>query len=101
MLGRALSAYEEHVISAVPLSQDEARQMAEARYRERARRFLRGTGVVGGNVKIRVGSTVKLSGLGRWFDGSYYVSLARHTFDERHGFRTAFEVERPGILARA
>lgn len=99
VLGRALAPREERIASAVPLSRDEARRMAEARYRERARRFVRGTGVVDGNIRVRVGTTVELGGLGPVFDGPYYVALARHTFDLHHGFRTTFEAERVAIAA--
>jgi phage protein D len=98
LLGRAMAERKERIVASVPLSKDEAKRMAEARFRERARRFVRGTGVVDGNVKIRVGATVELSGLGAVFDGKYYVSLCRHAFDLRYGFRTTFEVERPAIL---
>jgi phage protein D len=97
ILGQALAAREERIVSAVPLSSAEARGMAEARYRERARRFVRGSGTVDGNVKVRVGTHIELSGLGAMFDGPYYVTLARHTFDLESGFRTFFECERPGI----
>lgn len=101
VLGRALKAREERIATAIPLSKDEAKRLAEARYRDRARGFVRGTGVVDGNVRIRVGATVELGGVGPWFDGSYYVISARHTFDQRHGFRTAFDAERPGIAGDA
>ena len=101
LLGRALAERRERIVAGVPLSKDEAKRMAEARFRERARRFVRGTGVVDGNVKVRVGATVELAGLGPVFDGKYYVSLCRHTFDLQHGFRTTFEVERPSILVAA
>ena len=99
VLDRAFSpaVHGERIVSAVPLSKDEAKRMAEARYRERARRLVRGSGVVDGNARIRVGATVELAGLGPWFDGSYYVTAARHMFDLRHGFRTEFDCERPGI----
>lgn len=99
VLERAFSpaTFKERIESAIPLSKAEAKRMAEARYRERARRFVRGTGVVDGNPQVRVGSVVELGGLGPWFDGSYYVTAARHTFDLRHGFRTEFDCERPGI----
>ena len=63
----------------------------------RARGFLRGTGVVDGNIKVRVGANISLSGLGSLFDGSYYVTRARHTFTLKEGFRSTFDVERPGI----
>jgi phage protein D len=97
VLASALGERHERVVSSVPLSQEEAQQMAQARYRERARRFVRGTGTVDGNIKIRVGATVDMSGLGAVFNGSYYVTLARHTFDVYHGFRTTFEVQRAAI----
>lgn len=97
VLAQALAPRQERIATAVPLSPDEAQKIAEARYRARARSFLRGTGVVDGNVKVRVGATVDLSGLGPLFDGKYYVSVARHTFNLREGYRTTFEVERPGI----
>jgi phage protein D len=97
VLAQALTQRRERIVSAMPLSQEEAQKAAEARYRDRARRFVRGTGVVDGNVKIRVGATVELKGLGSLFNGPYYVTLARHTFDMRDGYRTTFEVERPGL----
>lgn len=96
VLGQALAERRERIVTAVPLSSAEARRMAEARYRERARRFVRGSGTVVGNVRVRVGAIIDLSGLGPLFDGQYYVTLARHTFDPR-GYRTLFECERPGI----
>lgn len=97
VLGQALAARNERITLAVPLTQPEARALAEARYRQRARRFLRGTGLADGNAQIRVGTTLDLRGLGKLFDGKYYVTLVRHTFDLRDGYRTAFEVERPGL----
>jgi len=97
ILAQALAAREERIVSAVPLSSAEARGMAEARYRERARRFVRGSGTVDGNVRVRVGTHIELRGLGAMFDGQYYVTLARHTFAVESGFRTFFECERPGI----
>jgi uncharacterized protein len=97
ILAQALATREERIVSAVPLSSDEARSMAETRFRERARRFVRGSGTVDGNVRVRVGTHIELSGLGAMFDGPYYVTLARHTFDVDSGFRTFFECERPGI----
>ncbi len=97
VLAQALAERHERIATATPLSQPEARAMAEARYRERARRFLRGTGVCDGEPAIRAGTVVELSELGPLCDGPYVVTLVRHTFDQRHGFRTTFEVERPGI----
>jgi phage protein D len=97
VLGQALAQRKERIVSAVPLTQPEARAMAESRFRARARRFLKGRGVADGDPSIRVGSTLNLSGLGQMFDGKYYVTMAQHTFDLRDGYRTAFETLRPGI----
>jgi phage protein D len=97
VLAQALADRHERVTCSVPLSQPEARATAEARYRARARRFLSAHGHADGNPSIRVGSTLDLSGLGPLFDGKYYARLARHAFDKEHGYRTSFEVERPGV----
>jgi phage protein D len=97
VLARAFTRRTERVATAVPLSREEARALAEARYKARARGFLRGTGIADGEAGIRVGTTVELAGAGKLFDGKYYVSVCRHTFDLRYGYRTTFEVERPGL----
>lgn len=97
VLAQALTTHQEEVTRATPLSQQEAQAMAQARYRARARGFVRGTGVVDGNIKVRVGASLAVSGLGPFFDGGYYVTRARHSFTLQDGFRTSFDVERPGI----
>lgn len=97
VLGQALAERTERVTRSVPLSQPEAKAMAEAHYRARARRFVAGHGAADGNTAIRVGSTLDITGLGDLFDGKYYVRLARHAFDLENGYRTTFEVERPGL----
>jgi hypothetical protein len=97
VLAQALTTHEEDVARATPLTQQEAKAMAQARYRARARSFVRGTGVVDGNVKVRVGASLSLAGLGPFFDGPYYVTRARHSFTLHDGFRTTFDAERPGI----
>jgi hypothetical protein len=38
-----------------------------------------------------------LAGLGPLFNGRYYLSEVRHTFDFARGIRTAFTAERPGL----
>ena len=93
----ALAPRTERFARAVPLSREEAQALADARYRARARRFVQGQGTVEGSPSLRVGTTVQLANVGPLFDGSYYVTLARHTFDPAYGYRTTFHVERPGI----
>ena len=73
--------------------------VAYDRYRERARRFVTASGVADGDARIRVGSTLSIGGLGPLFNGKYYVASVRHSYDGQYGFRTAFELERPGLGA--
>lgn len=81
----------------VPLTASEARGIAEARYRERARRFVTGSGQCDGNARMQVGVQVDVSGLGPMFDGKYLVIRVRHNYTLAQGFQTEFDVERPGI----
>jgi len=97
VLRQAFGERKARVVHTVPLTSSEARTLAQARYRERARQFVCGAGLADGNPAIRVGCTLTLSRLGGLFDGSYYVVRVRHTFDLANGYRTEFDVERPGI----
>lgn len=97
LLQAALAPRTERVALDVPLSREEAQVLAEVRYRARARSFVCGQGTVDGNPRLRVGTILELLNVGPLFDGPYYVTLARHSFDLVHGYRTAFRVERPGI----
>lgn len=100
ILGDALAERHERIVAAGPLSADEAQAMADARYRERARRFLTGSGIADGTPALRVGTAVQLSGLGEPFNGRYIATAVRHTFNRTDGYRTTFDVERPGIGGR-
>jgi len=93
----ALSPHTERVSLAAPLSSDEAQTLAKASFRRRARSFVRGRGTVNGSARLRVGSAIELNNIGDFFAGTYYVTMARHTFDLENGYRTIFHAERPGI----
>jgi uncharacterized protein len=97
ILEEALGARKERLVHTTPFDAEEARALAAARYRERARRFVTGAGLADGTAALRVGAAVSLSGLGGLFDGSYTVVKVRHTYDLDNGYRTEFAVERPGI----
>jgi phage protein D len=96
ILRSAIAERKETIAHAVPLSSAEARARAEAAFRARARRFVRGHAVAQTDARLRVGATVQLDGLGPLFSGDFYVTEATHRFDE-HGMRTEFIVERPGL----
>ncbi len=97
VLETAVGVRADRLVHTVPLTLQEAQAQAEAQYRRIARRFVTGRGVAEGDGRIRVGAYVSLSGLGPLFDGKYFVTAVRHTFDGQQGFRTHFEVERPGL----
>jgi phage protein D len=84
----------EHLHVDAPLTESEARTLAEMRLKRRARRFVTGKGVTSGTPSMKVGSKVDLVDLGPWFSGVWHVSKVRHTFDRSEGFRTRFEAER-------
>lgn len=97
VLAGALAERRERITAAAPMTAAQARSLAEAQYRARARRFVTGSGLADGDVRIRVGALVKLSGLGSPFDGQYAVVRVCHTYDLTNGFRSEFDVERPGL----
>jgi phage protein D len=97
LLQSALGQRDQQVVHLLPLSSQETQALAEAHYRRGARRFVTGTGLAEGDARLRVGAAAELKGLGTLFDGTYYVSRVRHSFDLANGYRTAFEVERAGI----
>ena len=81
----------------VPLSEAEAQALAGARFAERAHRFVTGVGTTAGDVRLRVGKSVNLQGLGSWFDGDYSIVAVRHTFESEQGLATEFSVERTSL----
>jgi len=72
---------------------DEARALADAAFDERQRRFVTVKGTAEGNPLIRVGTHVKLTGLGPRFSNTYYVTYCCHRFDEERGYETDFSGE--------
>lgn len=99
VLQRAFGRRAERIVHTVPLTGEEARAEATACYRAAARRFLSAEGIAEGDARIKVATQVTLRGLGPIFDGPWYVTAVRHTFDNKDGFKTRFCCERPGLGA--
>jgi phage protein D len=95
-----LAERSEHLMPLACRDEAEARALADAAFDQRARRFVRLHGRSEGNAALRVGSTVRVSGLGRRFDNRYAVIEARHAFDTAEGYRTEF-VAQSAYLAEA
>lgn len=97
VLEQALGARPERLVAPLTLGSTEARLLAESALRQRARRFLTGSGEAEGDGRLRVGAEVALSGLGALFDGAYRIVETVHLFDLEEGLRTRFRVERPWL----
>ena len=87
----------EQLAHAVPLTGQEAQDIAESHLKRAARGFVTGRGTAEPNAKLRVGAFVELDGLGKMFNGKYYVAEIAHIFDSKKGLRTEFRAERLGI----
>jgi uncharacterized protein len=73
-------------------SQEEANQLAQAKYYELARRFMTGNGATIGLPNLKAGSVVKLAGLGM-FNGKYHLTQVTHALGTG-GYTTRFAGER-------
>ncbi len=87
----------ESIVHGVPLNSQEAQSSAESFLKTAARQFVVGRGTAEPNAKLRVGAVVELDGLGKLFNGKYYVAEIAHIFDNKKGLRTEFRAERLGI----
>ena len=97
LLSAAFGQRKEAIAHTGPFTSQEAQASAEAFFKTAARRFVTGHGLAEADGRLRVGSYVKLQGLGPLFSGKYYVSEVRHLFDGARGIRTEFTAERPGL----
>ena len=97
ILQDAFGERKQSLVHTIPLSTAEATAIAAARYREKARQFVTGSGVADGDPRIRVGTILDLSQLGTLFDGEYYVISTCHTVTIEQGYQTAFAVERANV----
>jgi phage protein D len=84
---------DEHLGELAAATQEEAQALADAAFDRRLRRFVRVEGTAEGNPALRVGTWVKLQGISRRFDNTYYVTSACHRWDVTEGYATDFEAE--------
>ncbi len=93
ILSRSLGDRLEHVSNLIATTDAEAQALADAAFDQRTRRFVRIHGSAEGNPELRVGTNVRLRGVSRRFDNTYYVVSACHRYDEIAGYTTDFEAE--------
>ena len=100
-LQRAIGVRSEHVRELAVMNDAEGRALADAVFDRRVRRFVTVEGTAQGNPQIRVGTHVKLRGVGPRFSNTYYVTRAVHRYDTVSGYLTHFEAECAHIGAGA
>lgn len=74
-------------------TKDEAELLAKAALNRSAMDYVTGEGSIVGNPDIKAGAVVELLGLGKRFNGQYYITACRHVLGGR-GYRTYFTVRR-------
>lgn len=97
ILKKAFGDRKESLVHRVPFNTQDAQYAAESFMKTIARQFVVGHGIADTDAKLRVGAFVELDGLGKLFDGKYYVAEIAHIFDTVKGLRTEFRAERVGI----
>lgn len=93
LLRETLGERPHHVSHVLVRNDTEARALAQAAFDERQRRFVTATGTAEGNPLIRVGTHLRLTGLGPRFSNTYYVTRCCHRYDLAVGYQTDFTAE--------
>lgn len=93
LLAEAMGDRKEHVGHILVSTDEEAQQLADSVFDQRARRFVCAHGIAEGNPALRVGSHVRLTGVSQRFINTYYVVAACHRFDVQRGYQTHFKAE--------
>lgn len=75
-------------------TQAEGDSISRGVYNEMALNYITGEGICVGRSDLRAGKVIRMSGLGERFSGLYYVTATVHSWNTRHGYRTAFTVRR-------
>jgi phage protein D len=84
---------EEIITSEAVLSDEDAQLLAESVLKRSSYAFITGNAQTVGIPSLRAGVNVKLTGLGKRFDGPYYVTESTHKIDGS-GYTTSFSVRK-------
>jgi phage protein D len=93
LLRPLLDPAREHAGHQGALTDAEARQLAQALFARRARRFVRADATAQGDPALRVGTQVTIAGVNPFFENVFSVTEATHLFDLDRGYRTDFLAE--------
>lgn len=75
-------------------SQAEANQIALKLFNEMALNYITGDGSCLGRADLHPGTAIEITGIGKRFSGSYYVTAVTHSYSKTQGYRTQFSVKR-------
>lgn len=92
-VGQALAARSEHLGQFANLNSQDAQALVDAELAQRTRAFVVAHGVSEGNPNLRVGTHLKLNGLGPRFSNTFYTTATVHHFDTAGGYETRFRAE--------
>jgi phage protein D len=93
IIEQKIGAKEERIVDRPVQSREEAKKLAIELLSATANEFLTGSGETIGEPKIRPQTNLELVGLGKRYDGVYYVTKTEHSYGAG-GYTTSFEVER-------
>src|SRR6478736_120812 len=96
ILDTALGTRVDSIVHTGARNSSAAEAIAQAYFRGIVRKFVVGRGTAEGNVNLRVGREVDVTGVGALFSGKYVIVQAHHTFSAA-GYRTDLAVERPAL----
>ncbi len=97
LLARIFGERRDTLAHLAPATAAEARALAEAVMRQRARAFLSGEGIAETDAALKAGATVALAGLGPLFDGDWRLTAVTHLFDTAEGARSHIRCTRAGL----
>ena len=97
ILQQTFGARVDTLAHSAPLSDAEARAIAEAQFRNRARRFVTARGVAETRDTLRVGAKINITGIGPLFEGDYVLTETHVRFEQARGLRTEFRCDRAAI----
>jgi phage protein D len=69
---------------------------ANAEYMQNLSRFIEGDVELEGDATLVAGVNIRLNGLSQRFDGIYYVTSSKHSYDDSTGYHTRLQVRRTG-----
>jgi uncharacterized protein len=91
---RAFGAASENILGQPAQSLSSADPVAQGQFNGMALTYVTGEVVALGRPQLRAGTVVDISGAGRTFSGSHYVTSVTHTVTPEDGYQTSFTVQR-------